>query len=239
MSPMIYSVVVVLSMLPPAVDNHRGAGQGTGRIIGVVTYDGTPPERHRVKVTTQDKPCHAEPIPNESVVVSRDGKIRWAVVSIKRINGGKSFGEPDPEKPVVLDQRGCRFRPHVVVVPRGQPLRILNNDGVLHNVHLYPKRNKSFNRIMLGSQKTLDMTFDLEERIPVRCDVHQWMAGWIVVAEHPYYAVTDKNGVFKLDKVPQGTYTVQLWHEKLGRQNKDITVTAGEETRLDFAMRGN
>ena len=208
-----------------------------GAIVGTVRFEGEIPKRKRLKVSGADKPCHAKAIPNDDLVVSKDGKIRWAVVSIKKIKEGKSFPQADAENPLVLDQRGCRFRPHVVVVPQNQPLKILNSDGVLHNVHLYAKKNEPFNRSMPGRVKELDVTFHRSERIRVGCDVHKWMGAWIVVAKHPYYAVTGKDGVFRLENVPAGAYTVQVWHEKLGKQELELTVTPGADAAIEFVLK--
>ncbi len=208
-----------------------------GAIVGTVRFEGKIPKRRKLKITSADKPCHAKPIPNDDLVVSKDGKIRWAVVSIKKINQGKSFSQADPENPLVLDQRGCRFRPHLVVVPQSQPLKILNSDGVLHNVHVYARKNEPFNRSMPGRVKELDVTFDRSERIRVGCDVHKWMGAWIVVAKHPYYAVTGKDGAFRLENVPAGTYTLQVWHEKLGKQEREITVSPGADAEVDFVLK--
>ena len=208
-----------------------------GAIVGTVRFEGEIPKRRRLEVSGADKPCHAKPIPNDDLVVSKDGNIRWAVVSIKKIDEGKSFPQVDPENPVVLDQRGCRFRPHLVVVPQSQPLKILNSDGVLHNVHLYAMKNEAFNRSMVGRVKELEVTFDRSERIRVACDVHKWMGAWIVVAKHPYYAVTGKDGAFRLENVPAGTYTLQVWHERLGKQEREITVSPGADAKVDFVLK--
>jgi len=207
-----------------------------GTITGIVRWEGEIPKRHKLKVSSADEPCHAKPIPNDDLVVSKDAKVGWVVAYIKKIDQGKPF-DIDPDKPITLDQKGCRFRPHIVVVPKGQPLRILNSDGVLHNVHLHAKKNEPLNRSMPGKLKELDVTFDYAERIRVGCDVHNWMAGWIVVAKHPYYAVTGKDGAFRFDDVPAGNYTVEIWHEKLGKQQAQVTATPGGETTVEFVLK--
>ncbi len=208
-----------------------------GAIVGTVRFDGEIPRRKRLNVSGADKPCRAKPIPNDDMVVSKDGKIRWAVVSIKKIKEGKLFPPADPENPIVLDQRGCRFRPHVVVVPQGQPLQVLNSDGILHNVHLHANKNEPFNRSMPGRLKEIEVTFDWAERIRVGCDVHPWMSGWVVVAKHPYYAVTGKDGAFRLENVPAGTYILQVWHEKLGKQEQEVTVSPGDDVEIEFVLK--
>lgn len=207
-----------------------------GTITGVVRWEGEIPKRRKLKVSSRDEPCHAKPIPNDDLVVSKDAKVRWVVAYIKKIGEGKPF-DVDPDNPATLNQVGCRFRPHVVVVPTGQPLQVLNSDGVLHNVHLHAKKNEPFNRSMPGRVKKLDVTFDYSERIRVGCDVHQWMSAWIVVAKHPYYAVTGKDGAFRFDNVPAGNYTVEIWHEKLGKQQAQVSVTPGAEASAEFVLK--
>lgn len=207
-----------------------------GTIAGVVKWEGEIPKRHKLKVSGADKPCHAKPIPNDDLVVSKDAKVRWVVAYIKKIGEGKAF-DIDPDNPVTLNQEGCRFHPHIVVVPQGQPLQVLNSDGVLHNVHLHAKKNEPFNRSMPGRVKQMDVTFDYSERIRVGCDVHKWMAGWVVVSKHPYYAVTGKDGAFRFEDVPAGNYTIEIWHEKLGKQQAEVTVTPGGETAVEFVLK--
>jgi len=220
----------------PAAKYTAGKVKDGGTIVGVVKWEGAIPKQAALAVTGQDKPCHTKPIKDESIVVSDDRKVRWAVAYIKKITHGKPFGD-DANKPVILDQHGCQFSPHVVTVRKGQPLRVLNSDGVLHNVHLYAKKNEPFNRSMPGDMKQLDVTFKYTERIHVGCDIHPWMSGWIVVAKHPYYAVTDEAGAFRFEGVPAGTYTVEVWQEKLGRKTAEVTVTAGGEANVEVVLK--
>ncbi len=209
----------------------------SGTIVGVVNFEGKIPKRRRLKVTTAVETCGKKPIPNDDLVVSKDAKVRWVVASIKKINLGKPFPQEDPEIPAQLDQQGCRFRPHVVIVPEDRTLQILNSDGILHNVHIWAMKNEAINRAMPGRVTSMDVSFGRKERIRVGCDVHKWMGAWIVVAEHPYYAVTGKDGTFRLENVPVGTHTLKIWHEKLGKQEKEVTVTPGQDTRVEFVLK--
>jgi len=211
--------------------------KASGTIVGVVRFEGEVPKQKPIQVTAKDEPCHKEPILTEDMVVSGNGRIQWAVASIEKIDQGKPFPAPDPENPVMLDQHGCRFQPHVVVVPKDQPLAIMNSDGILHNVHLHARKNEPFNRSMPGRVKKLDVSFERTETIRVGCDVHKWMGAWIVVAEHPYYAVTGNNGEFRLEDVPAGTYSLEVWHEELGKQEKQVTVTPGGDTQIEFVFK--
>ncbi len=206
----------------------------SGTIVGVVKFDGERPKRKKLSVTTDLEVCGKKAIPNDDLVVSKEGEIRWVVASIRKIKSGKPFPKRDPENPVQLDQRGCRFRPHVVIVPEDSTLNILNSDGILHNVHIWAMKNEAVNRAMPARVTDMDVSFSRKERIRVGCDVHKWMGAWIIVAEHPYYAVTGKDGTFRFENVPVGTHTVRIWHEKLGKQDKEVTVTPGEETQVEF-----
>ncbi len=207
-----------------------------GTIVGVVRFDGKVPTRTALKVNTSDKPCHREPILSEDLVVSDDKGVQWAVASIKGIKHGKPFPQEDPANPIQLDQQGCRFKPHVVLAPRGQTLKILNSDGVLHNVHTHAKKNRAFNKAQPAKVKQFDASFKRAERIRVSCDVHNWMSAWIVVTGHPYHAVTGSDGTFRLEDVPPGTHVVEIWHETLGTQTKELMVSPGAETRVEFVL---
>ena len=195
----------------------------SGTIVGVVRYEGKVPKAKELKVTTGDKPCHKGPIMSEKLVLSAGKQVKFAVASIKGIGRGKPFPEPDAQNPVTLDQQGCRFQPHVLTVPLGHPLRILNSDGILHNVHAHTMMNDSFNRAMPPKVKQMDVSFDYPERIKFTCDAHDWMKSYIVVAEHPYYAVTGDDGAFRFENVPLGIHTIEVWHEALGKQKQEVT----------------
>ena len=117
----------------------------------------------------------------------------------------------------------------------GQKIKILNNDGTLHNIHPKPKVNKEFNRAMPKFLKEIIVTMDKPEvMIPVRCDVHPWMSGHIGVTSHPFYGVSDGSGTFTLKDVPAGTYTVTAWHEIFGTKSAEVTVAEGGSVAADF-----
>ena len=206
-----------------------------GVISGVVRFDGPRPTAEQLTVATKEQVCHRDPIFSEKLVVSDKNTIKWAVVSIKGMTEGKPFPDDDGKGPT-LDQTGCVYRPHVVVVPRGKPLRILNSDGVLHNVHTRPRKNRPKNIAMPGMIKETKLRFRRPARVRTTCDIHTWMEAWIIVSAHPYYAVTDEKGEFKLTDVPPGTSTLELWHEPLGTVDKTVTVKSKAETRVEFTL---
>ncbi len=137
----------------------------------------------------------------------------------------------------MLDQNGCRYEPHVLGLTVGQTLKILNSDGLLHNVHALPKINTGFNRAMPASVTEAEYTFDKEEfMFKVKCDVHPWMGAYISVMRHPFFDVTGKDGRFEIRDVPPGTYEIEIWHEKLGTKTARVTIEGDETKSVDFSM---
>ena len=167
-------------------------------------------------------------------MIVNNGNLANAVVTITDIQKGKKI----ETKKVTLDQNGCEYKPHVLAFPAGSTVEILNPDGILHNVHSYSKVNSPFNQAQPKFKKTLDVKIEKPEAIEVKCDVHGWMQGWLVATENPYFAVTDNSGNFKLTDVPPGTYTVQVWHEKLGTNTQKVTVKAKEDAKVNFEVAG-
>ena len=204
-----------------------------GTVSGTVTYSGAAPPPKKLEVTKDVAVCGKESHVDESLVVGANKGIQNVVVSIKGIKQGKAMDALGAS--FVLDQKVCAYKPHVLVVPINKPLKILNSDGILHNIHSYGKKNPPKNIAQPKFKKEITETFAQPEAIPVKCDVHGWMSAWIVAVDHPYYAVTDATGKFTIADVPAGTYTVEFWQEKLGVETKPITVAASGATTADFA----
>lgn len=203
-----------------------------GTISGTITYAGTPPPPQKVKITKDVQVCAKEPHYKEDLVVGSNKGIKNVVVKLTNISSGKALSSLNPDP--VLDQRVCLFRPHVLLMPVGATLRVLNSDGILHNLHTYSEKNPPINTGQPGFKKEMTFTFQEPEVIRVTCDVHPWMSGYVIVAEHPYFAVTDEMGKYSLSDVPAGTYTVEFWQETLGTNTKEVTVAAGQVATVDF-----
>ena len=213
---------------------YDGSGvKDGGSISGTVKFKGTAPAPKKLDVGKDKEVCDKTPKLDQSLIVE-GGNLVNAVVTITDIKKGKKI----ELKKVQLDQNGCEYKPHVVAFPVGTTVEILNPDGILHNVHSYSKANKAFNMAQPKFKKTLDVKIEKAEAIEIKCDVHGWMHGWLVATENPYFAVTDKSGSFKLTDVPAGTYTVEVWHEKLGKTTQKVTVKAKEDAKLSFEMAG-
>jgi plastocyanin len=223
----------------PAADAGGGyeaaPAADAGRISGRVAFEGTPPPAEPIQITKDKSVCGAAMHTSEKLVVGKDSGIRYAVVSIDPVKGGKAFETGTTPQ---LDQRGCWFSPHVQVVPAGVEIEILNNDGILHNIHTFPEKNKPINMAQPKFRKVLKASFPEPDVVRVSCDVHSWMNAWIIVAAHPYYAVTAEDGSFELDSVPPGTYTLTTWHESLGTKTQSITLEASGAAEASVTFGG-
>jgi plastocyanin len=124
----------------------------------------------------------------------------------------------------------------VLAFAAGSTLEVINPDGILHNIHSYSKKNSPFNFAQPKFKKTLTVKIEKPEIINVKCDVHNWMNGWLFSAENPYFSVTDMHGGFKLADVPPGTYTVKVWHETLGTLTQKVTVKPNETAKVTFEL---
>jgi plastocyanin len=174
------------------------------------------------------------PTTDETIAVVGDGgALKNVFVYVKDGLGTLRF--PIPSTPVVLDQKGCQYVPHVLGIQVGQNLEILNSDPTLHNVHALPKGNQEFNmgQPLPGIKFTRQFS-TREVMVPFKCDVHPWMNAWVGVLDHPYFAVTAADGSFSLEGLPPGTYTIEAWHETLGTQTQSVTI--GEKESKDIAF---
>ena len=201
--------------------------QGGGTIEAEVKYTGAPVVE-KLKVNKHTEKCGTEAL-IEKVAVGGNKGLAYAVVSVPGAKGvTRAKG--------VIDQRGCKFNPRVLVMSPGE-LEIKNSDDILHNIHTYSTANPSINKAQPKFKKTMTEKFEKPEVIKVTCDVHSWMLGWVAVVPGPA-AVTDSGGVAKVENVPAGKHKVEVWHETLGKQEKEVEVKAGQVTKVSFEMKG-
>ena len=203
-----------------------------GTIKGTVRSAGAAVEQKKLPVTVNQSVCGKEK-DAEDLVLSTEKGIHNVVVSLQSPPPGAKWPVSLPV--VQLDQQQCVFVPHVVVVPAGGTVEFLNTDRLLHNLHSASTGNPTFNRTQPRG-RTIPMVFTKPEIVQVDCDLHPWMRAWVVVAEHPFYAVTNDQGEFVLDNVPPGKYTLQLWHESLGAMTQDVTVQDEAITAVTVEM---
>jgi plastocyanin len=210
-----------------------------GTVKGVVTLDGTAPKNEAIKMNA-DPVCVREnktPQFQETYIVGSDGKSLGNVfVYVK--DGLGNYVYDTPTTPAKIDQKECRYHPHVFGMRVGQPLEILNSDPTLHNIHAMPKSNSEFNNGQPIQGMKMTHTFDKKEvMVPFKCDVHGWMNAYVAVLDHPYFAVTGDDGKFELKDLPPGTYTIEAWHEKLGPMTQSVTLGQKETKDVTFSFK--
>ena len=231
--------VAVLSIpvltLSSAWGYEGGAVSNGGTIAGTVKFAGEAPALAQIEVTKDTAVCGQTEKFDEALVVGDGNGVKNVVVSIANIEKGKAQAAEGG----TLDQKECIYTPRVVLSPAGADLNILNNDGILHNIHTYSEANPSINKAQPKFRKKMTQNFAQSETIRVECDAHSWMKGWLVVTDHPYYAVTDASGAFELADVPAGSYTLRIWHETLGEMTQDVTVEAGGAASVALEMAQN
>lgn len=212
---------------PAAVENPA-------TVSGVINFTGTPPANDPIDMS-EEPACaekHAD-TPTRQTVVVNDGRLKNVFV---RITEGLPAGTGGtPTEPVVIDQDGCVYIPHVVGVVTGQGVVFENSDGLLHNVKATPTNNRPFNISQPMDMESPAQVFNTAEvMIPVECNVHGWMRSYIGVVDHPYFAVSGDDGTFTIANLPAGTYTLETWHEQYGTQTQQITVGANETAEVTF-----
>jgi hypothetical protein len=221
-----------------------GAARANGTIEGTIRLAGPAPAVAPRPITKDESVCGREAA-GESVVVGKGGAIRNVVVSVQ---DARFAGTPPPVAGASLDQRQCRYIPHVQALTVGTPLSVMNNDAILHNVHGNEAREGApaltvFNVAMPIKGQKLPVQMRKPGLVKLQCDAgHTWMNAWIYVFDHPYYAVTDDSGAFIIRDVPAGDHVVELWHEPANGQGPGTRVTAkvkvvdGKRARLDLTL---
>lgn len=233
--------------LPPSTGTPGGSSGGmlgtgpaydpataTGTITGNILFEGTPPPVRQVP-TTQDAYCTANAtVFDESVLVTDDSKLQNVIVYVNSGHDGASYAVPS--EPILFDQNGCHYTPHVLTMVATQPMLIRNSDDTTHNVHADPTVNMVINFAQQRQGQENTRTFEQAEYmppIPVICDVHRWMNAFIGVFDHPFHTTSADTGTYSIS-VPPGTYEIMTWHERYGEMGASVTVGDGETVELDF-----
>lgn len=237
------------SEAPKAADTASAApvGGGTavpdlengGTITGKVNFDGMKPTPKKIDMSAVPACEHAHPggAPSEEVVVNPNNTLKNTFVWVKAGLPAKNWQVPST--PVDLDQQGCMYTPHVIGVMTGQPIAIRNSDPTNHNIHPLPAVNQEWNESQPPGSGVRMQSFPRQEvMIPLKCNVHNWMRAYIGVVSHPFFAVTGDDGTYTIKGLPPGTYTIEIVHEKYGKQEQQVTVGAKESKTADFTVKG-
>jgi plastocyanin len=220
----------------PASSSDLSAAGGT--ITGKIKFTGTAP-RNPVIDMSEEAACKAKYTTaptEENVVAGPANSLSNVFVYVSAgVPAGQSF--PAPTTPVVLDQSGCRYHPHVFGVQVGQPLEIQNSDPVLHNIKAVAKKNRPFNVSQPTAGMKTTRTFTAPEvTVNLQCNVHGWMHAWVGVRPDPFFAVSGPDGSFSIKGLPPGTYTIEAWHEKFGTQTATVTIAGTESKTANFTF---
>ncbi len=200
-----------------------------GDIKGTIKFTGAAPKLAPLKATKDASVCGAE-LPDQSFLAA-SGKLENVVVTLK---GGTAKAEPGK---ITVDQHKCHYVPHVQATGTGSTLEILNSDPILHNIHGYLGTATAFNLAMPLKNQKIARKLDKPGLVKLKCDVHAWMSGYIVVSDAPS-GVSGKDGTFVIKNVAPGTYTVDAWHERLGEKTMQVTVPASGDAAADFTFGG-
>lgn len=219
---------------PPPAAASPGDFKG---IKGTAKFEGERPKRKVIRMSA-DPGCEAihgdTKVGTEDAIVNKDGGIANVFVYVR--NGAALGAVPVPTTPAALDQVGCMYKPHVIGLRAEQPLDIINSDNVSHNIHCLATVNREFN-FGQPTPGTRQQVFRKPEMaIKIKCDIHPWMAAYIFVMDHPWFAVSDESGAFSIPDLPAGNHTIVAWHEVFGEKEMQVTVPAGGGAPADFVF---
>lgn len=213
-------------------------GPESGGITGKVTFEGVPPRAQTIDMSKEyncAKEYEGKPAPTGETIVTGKGNELGNVVVF--VFAGPAEANRGAAPAALMTQKGCRYTPHVVAMQAGREIKITTSDSAPHNVYLSAKANRPANLMQPAGGAPIVQKYDKPEFIPVKCNIHPWMRGTVAVVATPHFAVTGRDGEFKLPNLPPGKYTIKAWHESLGEQTQEVTIDGTETKNLDFVFK--
>jgi hypothetical protein len=221
------SILFIPAVLAPA--------PGGGAIVGSVSYTGAAAKAEPINMS-KEPDCvklHAKPLMTEKVVTGPGNTLQNVVVYI---SAGASDNSEVPTTPVSFDQQACHYTTHVLAFRAKQDVKISNSDPFSHNIHPMARINREWNRIQPPGTPPFSYSYDNEEFIPIKCNIHSWMQAYFVVLKTSHFAVTGEDGRFTLPDLPPGKYTVTAWHELYGTKSQEITIGGSQTLTVNFVF---
>lgn len=224
-----------------ALTPYKPSGQ-EGSIAGTISFTGAAPAPKGISMDADPVCASASPDAHAEDIVINGDKLANVLVYIKEgkvgDKGFNTYSFAPPATPATLDQHGCHYVPHVLALQVNQPFNVVNSDPTSHNVNVDAKQNEKFNQGQPPGAAPITKQFKRAETvIPVKCNQHPWMRAYVGVLQHPFFAVTDKDGKFEIKGVPAGTYTLVAWHEKYPQGlTQSVTIGSGASATADFSF---
>jgi len=225
------SLVAIAISCPPVASIPSPGG---GTLLGKVTFRGTIAKPKPLDLSKEPaciKMHSADPLMPENVVTGAGNSLRNVVVYISTATPDAT---PTAGYPASFDQQDCHYTTHILAVRTGQEIKISNRDPFAHNIHPLAKVNREWNKMQLPNTPSFSYAYDKAEFIPIKCNIHPWMQGYIVVLNTSHFAVTGEGGNFSLPDLPPGRYVLTAWHETFGTQSREITIAGDESQTIDF-----
>jgi plastocyanin len=211
-----------------------------GEVTGKVSFEGQKPKLARIMMD-QDPVCvkkHSGPVSAEDGEVNSNGTLPNVFVYVK--SGAEKYVFAPPSEPVVLDQDGCMYKPHVLGIEVGQEFKVVSSDPTTHNIHPMPKDNREWNMSQAPGAAPIEQKFARPEvMIPVKCNQHPWMRAYIGVTKNPFFAVSGSDGTFTIKGLPPGDYTLEAWTATFGTQEQKVTIGPKETKTVDFTFKAS
>lgn len=222
-----------LALTVAGISNPGAARMDGGAVAGEIKFTDAVPKPEKLLMNKDADTCGVTKLSDSFIVSPQTKGLKNVVLSIEGVSAPAGL-----QQPVRITQKKCWFEPHVQVAQVGATLEIVNGDRILHNIHSYlePSKRTIFNLAQPIQNQVNKVALKDDGVITVKCDIHNWMSAYIVVKKHPYFAISDENGFFRIGNVPPGRYKLQAWHEELGSMAKDVVVTAGAEALVNFEI---